>query len=374
MGDISQSHMLIQNSYLLTLFPLIVCGVSIIYLSVQVYRTATTSRYYHAYSALQDPRNIWSFQSPHYDGDDVDTDSDEDEMDRNEGLALDPTTSCQAMSTITVNKPRGEVTVVVLEEAAVLAQLAVHIAVLWLNILGRRGRIAAIANIAVWSYIATLASLRLLFSSTSRFSFPRLWYHTAFIYGFQWVFTVLLFRSAIIHPRSDLHRRLTILDFALNSLLFMISLTSRKGNKAVELEYEGDILPARELTVSVFSLATFSWVDSIVWTGYKKTYELVDVWNLTPKDKAAAIISNYRQVKKTSALAYHLLKYFKRGLLIQAGWAAISGILTFAPTLLLKAILEYIEKPEYTPRNAAWFYVILLFVSGSLSALASTLR
>lgn len=318
---------------------------------------------------LEDARNPWSLHSPHYDGDDPDTEGEDDEFDRNEGLALYPTTSHAAVSAM-ADKPRGQVTVVVLEEAAVLVELAIHVVMLWMNIWGRHGKIAAIANIAVWSYIATLATLRLLFTSTGKFSFSKLWYHTAFIYGFQWLFSVLVFRSAIIHPRSALHQKLTILDFVLVSLLFLISLCSRKGNKTVDLEYEGDILPAREPTASVFALATFSWVDSIVWVGYKKTYELTDVWNLAPKDKAAAVIANYRQVKRTSALAYHLLKYFKRGLLIQASWAAISGFLTFAPTLLLKAILEYIEKPEYTPRNAAWFYVILLFVSGSLSALA----
>jgi ABC-type multidrug transport system fused ATPase/permease subunit len=337
---------------------------------IQLYFAATTSRYAHAYSALDDPPNIWSFSSPNYNGDDVDTEAEEDEFDRNEGLALDPTTSHIAPSAITVDKPRGQVTVVVLEEAAVLAQLGVQVAILWLNVWGSRGKIAAIANVAVWSYIAMLASLRLLSSSTGRFTFSKLWYHTAFIYGFQWVFTVLVFRSAIIHPRSNLHQKLAILNFVLTTLLFLISLCSRKGNKTVELEFEGDILPAREPTASLFSLATFSWVDSIVWTGYTKTYELADVWNLDPRDKAAVVISNYRQVKRTSTLAFHLLKYFKRGLFIQAAWAAMSGLLTFAPTILLKAILEYIEKPEYTPRNAAWFYVILLFVSSCLSALA----
>lgn len=259
---------------------------------------------------------------------------------------------------------------VVMEEAAVLAELGLHMAMLFMGVYGRKGRIAAIAGVVVWAYIATLASLRLLFSSTSRWSFPRLWYHTAFIYGFQWCFTILVFRSALLHPRSRLQEQLTIADFALTTVLLIIALGSRKGNKAVELEYEGDIEPARETVASVFSLATFSWVDPIVWKGYRKTYELADVWNLAPKDKAAAVISNYRQVKKTSALAFHLLKYFKRGLLIQAAWAALSGFLTFAPTLLLKAILEYVEAPEFTPRNAAWFYVVLLFVSGCLSALA----
>jgi ABC-type multidrug transport system fused ATPase/permease subunit len=294
----------------------------------------------------------------------------EDEFDRNEERALHPAISRQTMSTTVATKPRGQVTVVVLEEAAVLAQLAVHVAVFFTKAWGRHGTTAAVANIAVWSYIATLASLRLLLSSTSKYSFTKLWYHTAFIYGFQWVLTVLLFRSAIIHPRSGVQQKLAIVDFALTSLLFLISLLSRKGNKTVELEYEGDIAPAREPIASVFSLATFGWVDAIVWTGYKKTYELADVWNLAPKDKAAAVITNYRQVKKTSQLAYHLLKYFKRGLLIQAGWAVISGFLTFAPTMLLKAILEYVEEPGSTPMNAAWFYVILLFVSGCLSALA----
>ncbi|RAR14357.1 atp-dependent bile acid permease [Stemphylium lycopersici] len=317
--------------------------------------------------ALDDPSNPWSFRSPRYHGADDYHDDAEDEIERNEDLALHPVNT---VSTVAVDKPRGELTVVILEEVAVLAQLGLHVAVLVTNVWGRHGKIAAIANIAVWAYIATLASLRLLFSATSRFSFPALWYHTAFIYGCQWVFSVLLFRSAIIHPRSNVHQKLMLADFALVSLLFLIALCSRKGNKAVDLEYEGDIAPAREPIASVFSLATFSWVDPIVWTGYKKTYELTDVWNLPSTDKAAAVIAKYRQVKKTSSLAYHLLKHFRRGLLIQAGWAAISGFLTFAPTLLLKVILEYVEKPDLTPANAAWFYVILLFVSGSLSALA----
>jgi ABC-type multidrug transport system fused ATPase/permease subunit len=356
-----------RHSYLQTLFPLIACAISFLYLLCQLYSAATASKYYHAYSALDDGRNPWSLRSPNYNGADEYHDDAPDELERNEDLALQ---AVKTMSTIAADKPRGQLTIVILEEAAVLAQLGLHVAILVTSAWGTHANTAAIASVAVWTYIAVLASLRLLFSSTSRFSFPPLWYHTAFIYGCQWVFSILLFRSAIIHPRSSIHQKLMIGDFALVSLLFLIALCSRKGNKTVHLEYEGDIAPAREPIASVFSLATFSWVDPIVWTGYKKTYELADVWNLPSKDKAAAVIARYRQVKKTSSLAYHLLKHFKRGLLIQAGWAAISGFLTFAPTLLLKVILEYVEQPDQTPANAAWFYVILLFVSGSLSALA----
>ncbi|KAF2474335.1 P-loop containing nucleoside triphosphate hydrolase protein [Lindgomyces ingoldianus] len=359
-----------EHDYLQTLFPLIVCGVSLFYLSIQVYYAAKKSKRYHAYTALGDIQHGWSPRTPQYNDDDGSNTEEDDEFERSEHLALHPTISRQTMSTMAVNKPRGEVTVVVLEELAVLAELGVHAAVFFTEAWGHKGRTAAISSIAVWTYIATLASLRLLFSSTHKWSFPRLWYHTAFIYGFQWCFAILIFRSAIIHPRSTLSQKFAIVDFALITLLLTIALTSRKGNKAVELEYEGDIEPAREPIASVLSLATFGWVDAIVWKGFRKTYELDDVWNLPPRDKAGAVIANYRQVKKTSILAWHLLKYFKRGLLIQASWAVLSGFLTFAPTLLLKAILEYVEEPELTPKNAAWFYVILLFVSGCASALA----
>ena len=114
---------------------------------------------------------------------------------------------------------------------------------------------------------------------------------------------------------------------------------------------------------SLLSIVTFSWVDAIVWRGYKKTFEMEDLWNLAPKDKAAAVLADYRQFVKTTKLAWHLLRYFKYNLLIQGAWAVCNGFLTFVPTLLMKAILEYVESPEVIPVNAAYFYVILLACS-----------
>ncbi|KAK4996838.1 Transporter of the ATP-binding cassette (ABC) [Elasticomyces elasticus] len=360
-----------QQDFLQTIFPLLACGLSLLYLSIQLFFAARESRYYKAYHALDSVHHVWAVRVPQeqIDAANADTD-DEDELDRNEELALHPTRSRTDISVRTVDRPKGELVLPVIEELAVLAELGVHVASVVTRAWGPNGRVASIASIAVWTYIAFLTTMRLLFTSSSRWSFPRLWYHTAFLYGFQWLCTIMLFRSAIIHPRSKLALILMSSSFALTSLLATIALTSRKGNKAVELEYENDIEPSREPLASVLSIATFSWVDPIVWRGYKKTFELVDVWNLAAKDKANTVLANYRQVKKTSILAFHLLKYFKRGLLIQAAWAAISGLNLFVPTLLLKAILEYVENPADTPRNAAWLYVILLFVSGCLSALS----
>ena len=284
-------------------------------------------------------------------------------------VALQPSRSHPSASTV-VKRPRGELTMVTLEALAVVALLGIHAAILFTQAWGRRGWLAATASLAVWAYTAVLVFARLFFSQSRALSCPRLWYHTAFAYGFQWCFSIFILRSALIHPLTTLSRNFAVADFSVISLLFAIALNTRKGNKTVELEYEGAIPPAKQQTASVLSLATFGWVDPIIWNGWKKTYELADVWNLVPADKAGAVIAEYRQVKKTSILAWHLLKFFKRGLLLQASWAVLSGFLTFVPTLLLKAILEYVEEPQLTPATAAWLYVILLFVSGTASALA----
>ena len=364
-----------EYDYLQTLFPLIACGISSLYLTYQVLRLARRRSPTPPYDLVK--QHIWNGNGqPVYRFEEVEEetdeeDEDEDELEHNQQLALKATRSRTDVSVLTIDKPRGEVAIALVEELAVIAELGIQVAGLTLQVWGRKGTTAGIANVVVWGYIAVLTSLRLLLSSSAKLSFPKLWYHTASLYGWQWLMEILIFRSGLIHPRSKVAEALTSASFALVSLLFLIALTSRKGNKAVELEYEGDAEPSKEPLASVFSLATFSWVDSIVWKGYKKTYEMSDVWNLVPKDKAAAILADYRQLKKTNALAWHLLRYFRGQLIVQGSWAAISGAITFAPTLLLMVILQYVEDPLSTPRNAAWFYVILLFVSGLVNALSS---
>ncbi|KAL9054752.1 MAG: hypothetical protein Q9162_003950 [Coniocarpon cinnabarinum] len=304
----------------------------------------------------------------HLDSDDA------DELDRNAQLALNPTVSqTQNTSIVHDDTPRHGVFRVFLEVICVVAELGVHVAALehgQPEESGRSAHIAAIAGVSSWAYLATLVLLRMMFTTVQNNLLPAIWYHTTFLYGCRWFFSILVLRSHIVHPQTSFLEGLKIADFLLVSILLLTSLTSRIGNKAVEIEYEMDIPPAKEPLASAFSLATFSWVDPIVWTGYKKTLELSDVWNLASYDKAAAVLADFRQLKKTSILAWHLLKYFRVLLLVQASWACFSGFLTFAPTLLLRAILQYVEDPAGTPKNSAWFFVILLFVSGAASALA----
>ncbi|KAK5951408.1 Transporter of the ATP-binding cassette (ABC) [Knufia fluminis] len=283
-----------------------------------------------------------------------------------EDLTLQKTTT--HVSTFDIDRPKGETGVVALELLVLCGQIAISIVVVLQDEQARYT--VSIAYLLLWTYLLILAALRLYFTTVQRrFPFLKLWNHCAIIYGIEWVCEVMVFRSAIIHPLSDLSRALMSAHFALTSILAITVLTSRRGNRGVKLEYEGDIEPSKEPLASILGTVSFAWTDSIVWKGFKKPLELQDVWNVSQKDKAEHVLERFRQIKKTHMLAARLLLFFKKQILLQGLWCAISSVAMFMPTLLLKAILEYVEDPASTSPNAAWLYVILLFVTGVIQAL-----
>ena len=287
------------------------------------------------------------------------------ESDEEEDLAINGGRLALARTTtkgsiVQADTPPGQTFSVLVEEFAVAGLVATNGVALATGAYGNEwGSVAAIAGVVVWVYVLILTSLRLFLGNT-QWRVPHIWNHTATIYSCQWLFTVVVFRSVLVRSSSQLARVLVIIEFVLTSLLFGMALTTRKGNKTILLEWEDGLEPGRENLASLFSHYTFSWVDTIVYSGWKEPLTIKRVWNLLPKDKAAAVLSNYRLFKKTTSLAIHFLKYFKGPLLAQAAWAVMGGALTFAPTLLLRAILQYVEDPSVAPRNVLWLYVILL--------------
>ncbi|KAI2608176.1 P-loop containing nucleoside triphosphate hydrolase protein [Hypoxylon fragiforme] len=357
-----------QSDYLQILFPLILVSLSLLHLLVQTVYRHVRLKQSHGYNQVPDHRD--HTEVPPEEDDCLSTDDDEGiSINANGGgrLALVKTTS--KGSIVQADTPPGQNLIVAIEEVAICGLVVANIIALATDTYDGRGQLAGIMGLVTWVYVLVLATLRLFLGNT-QWRVPRLWNHTAFIYGFQWLFTLIIFRSVIIHDNSNLTRTLIIVEFCLTTLLFGMALNTRKGNKTVIMEWEGNMEPSREPLASVLSLMTFAWIDPMLWQGYKEPLDMKHVWNLLPRDKAATVLANYRQVKKTTSLAFHLTKYFKGLLIIQCVWATMSGILTFAPTLLLKAILEYVELPTMAPRNVLWLYVILLPVSDIIRSVA----
>lgn len=362
-----------QTDYLKVILPSIVISLSLLHLLVKsIIRAIRTKREKSdAYRPLSSGETSYQAIHQHTDlphEDEIVDDSDDEVLAINGGrLALAKTTT--KGSIVQADAPPAQRLSVIIEELAIVGLVAVNVIALATGAFGGKFSLPSVIGLITWVYVLVLASLRLFLGNTER-RIPHLWSHTAIIYSLQWLFTVTTFRSVIIRPSSKLTQVLIIVEFTLTTLLFVMAITTRKGNKTVLLEWEDGIQPSREPLASIFSNYTFSWVDSITWQGYKSTMELKDVWNLVPKDKAGVVLAHYRQVKKTMILSYHLLVYFKMPLVAQIWWAILSGIFTFVPTMLLKAILEYVEHPDVAPINVLWLYVILLPITDLVRSVA----
>ncbi|KAJ2996301.1 hypothetical protein NUW58_g1011 [Xylaria curta] len=357
-----------SGRYLKILFPLIVICISFLFLLTQLIHRKVKLKRPHGYDRIAEPPN--HTEIPPQENDAPSTDEDEDLSIHAGGggrLALVKTTT--RGSIVQADNPPAQHLVVIVEEASICGLILVNIAALVTETYAGRGRFEAIVGLLTWVYVLVLVSLRLFLGNTP-YRVPHLWNHTATIYGLQWLFTISLFRSVLIHASSQLTQILIVIEFSLTTLLFAIALTTRKGNKTVLMEWEDNIEPSREPLASLFSIATFSWVDPILRQGYKEPLEMDKVWNLVPRDKAASVLAHYRQVKKTTSLAFHLAKYFKGMLITQCLYAIFSGIFAFAPTLLLRAILQYVETPYMAPRNVLWLLVILLPVTDILRSIS----
>lgn len=269
-----------------------------------------------------------------------------------------------------LDRPRGEIAFVALEAAALVGEVVVFVLVLSSDAWGHDGRVSAVARLTSWSYLLFLVLVRLLLSVRHLHSSARLWNHTATLYGLQWLFTVFVFRSSVIYPISKRGMTLSAIEFSLSSFLLLLALTTRRGNKSVLVPHEEGLEPARHPLASLLSLATFSWLDPLILKGYRQALELEDVWNLTASQKASTVLEDFRRKQYKGPLVVKLLRYFSGTILIQGAWTIFSNLFTYLPTLLLKAILEYVEDPRSTTRNAAWLYAVLLFVSAATQGIA----
>lgn len=345
-----------QRNYLQTLFPLIFCGLSLFLII-----------FHNTYPRLLKWRRSSGYTSL-ANGDSEEEDViEEDDVDH---LILHKSASRISQGDFEVSRPRGQLLLVIAELAGLLVEVAVSIAFLTTDAWGRNATTAAIAKLVSWSYILILAAIRFVLSALDKQIKPRLWNHTTSLYGIQWLLVVFVFRSEIIHPQSRPALILSSIEFAVCTFLVILSTTTRRGNKSVLLQREDGLEPPHQPYASLFSLMTFSWIGPLIWKGYRQTLELDDVWNLTVSRHASTVLNDFRHHYRNYKLVWRLLRYFNKELLIQAAWTVFSNLFTFIPTLLLKAILEYVEDPRSTPANAAWLYAILLFVSGAIQGVA----
>ncbi|KAF9891211.1 hypothetical protein FE257_004775 [Aspergillus nanangensis] len=349
-----------QRNYLQTIFPLAACGISFLLIVTHLIYRILTTRKGAPYHILVDTPNENETRTSIF-------------VEEGHGEETDPMLLKAAQTEslrFEVDRPRGEIAFVELEALALAGQVGIFIAILMTDGWGHHGTLPAVARLISWGYVLFLTLTRLVLSIRGLHSSPRLWDHTASLYGLQWLFTIFVLRSAIIHPVSRRAMLFNAAEFALSSFLLLIAVCTRRGNKAVLVPHEDGLEPARYPTASVLSILSFSWLDPLILKGYKQPLELEDIWNVTTSQKAASVLEDFRCRRYKGGLMWRLGRYFLPTILLQGAWTIFSNLFTYLPTILLRAILQYIEDPSSTTPNAAWLYAALLFFSGAIQGVA----
>ena len=270
------------------LLPVVVAGLSAIALLSRALRRAAKSRQDRGYHQLPTHRDTIGVGI-----DDGDTEDDDEFA---EHLSLRHTLSRTTLDHhIELDKPRAERFAVIIEIFCLVGVVATQVAV-FTSVPGARDW-PTLVPVATWTYTLVLAAIRLACSAAEDSDFSYLWDHTALIYLFNFLFLAIPFHSALVHPVSPLSEVLEIARFALVGVLCIITISVRKGNSVVAQEIVGDLEPSREPVASLLSLASFSWVDGIVWKGYWKPLTLNDVWNLRNDDVAVSVLACFRQTR-----------------------------------------------------------------------------
>ena len=223
-----------------------------------------------------------------------------------------------------------------------------------------------------WLYITGLLVLSISNQKLAKCNISldaELSYHRATFYCLQGILTAARFRSIAIHRSSIATRTATSLDFALNMVLILNVLFA--SNRRLPLDGPlSSLTSSGELSSSIFSKATFTWVDALIWRRDTKDYEISNLWDLLPRDKSFFIMMGFQKHARAPKLMWKLIRDSRSNLLIQGIWATVSGLSTFLPTLLLKAILQYVEDPADKSSNNGSLFVILLFFAGCAKSVA----
>ena len=258
----------------------------------------------------------------------------------------------------------------ILEAAVVATLLAIRGIVMATTVYQASNNLATLSGLVTWAYTLSLVIFRILMRQSEHA--PNTWTHSVVIYICNWFLALIAFRSAVILSTWNQVAYTSILDFCLTTVLFVLALTSASGTTPDALKWENGIPPSREPLANLFSKIYFVWVDGIIWQGWKQNLAIGSIWNVIPEDKAAHVLRRFRNVSQlhSASLTRQIFLFFRSDLFRQCLFGGIAGLFTFAPTLLIKGILEYVEQPDGRPRSFIWLLVILLPVSDIVRAIA----
>ncbi|KAI7834991.1 P-loop containing nucleoside triphosphate hydrolase protein [Kickxella alabastrina] len=169
------------------------------------------------------------------------------------------------------------------------------------------------------------------------------------------------------------------------TVLFLASFTQqrrRHGRSSNAPVGESDTHPpAPEGTASISQQLFFSWMDPMIWLGYKRPLEPKDVYDLMPEDRSMRVCAKWQResrdyVRKHGSdkrgMTYRLFWFFRYQLALQCVWTLVFTVFIFTGPFLLKRILAYMEDQTIYTREQAFWCVAGLLLGGTISTVCQS--
>ncbi|KAK9471309.1 P-loop containing nucleoside triphosphate hydrolase protein [Dipodascopsis tothii] len=194
--------------------------------------------------------------------------------------------------------------------------------------------------------------------------------HSFALYLAAFFVAVLDARSAVIRRAPAAALVLAALHTAVAGALTAVGLLSPVRPIPAYVEVLRGLEPCRETYASLYSLLTFSFLNDIVATGYRKTLELGDLWDLDDDLRTANVLTQFRAQRRASSLVLAIFRFLTKELVISTAWSLAYVGFSLTPSVVIKAVLEYVESPARTPAHMGYFFVAVMVVAAVGNAVA----
>ncbi|KAG0278107.1 hypothetical protein BGZ95_004702 [Linnemannia exigua] len=232
-----------------------------------------------------------------------------------------------------------------------------------------------IVQILSWSYILALTLIHLI---RPRISY-QYWVRPQMdlFYLLQWILsTVSLVMNNEAHevPVSEwsLGLRLGFGAWLVNLALLWTTIMTRPyqpltDDASTKKLKTGEIprLASSEYNSSLYTRLTYAWINSLVYLGFKRTLQDVDLPNLEDSDRADHSIRIY-DVQTGKTFSRRLLLSLRWEFFWQFTWAMPWCIMTTASPYCLNKIIQYIECKDCGPPTAAQYIWVFALLGASI--------
>ncbi|KAJ2007332.1 Transporter of the ATP-binding cassette (ABC) [Coemansia thaxteri] len=190
-------------------------------------------------------------------------------------------------------------------------------------------------------------------------------------------------RTALLAYSRSKHQPAPAVEVAMAAialLLFVYSFTQQRRRHGLPAYAPASASnanpPAPERTASIAQLLFFSWMDPMIWLGYKRSLEPNDIYGLMPEDSSARVCACWKRERRaytriygrdTRSLMRRLFWFFRYRLAAQCVWTLGNITFIFTGPFLLRRILAYMEDPSIYTREQAFWCVAGLLAGGTIA-------